>query len=635
MAGRPELSNFKYGGVMLDFTYTKEDFSTSKPYEEVLSIKDPFQRETAKSKLAEYARTALKIKNFNTLWKSYLQSQKKQKSNNLTAFTGQKMDLDSGDWIANDYGISRPGTYGEEVACPHPIMPVERLVNIDTNIVKMKLAYCNGDKRWKSIIIDKSVLASRQKVIQLAEQGVEVTSENSSSFVKYMSDVCTLNYNEIPEKRSVSRLGYIQNEGFSPFVDNLVFDGDRDFKHAFDSIHSHGKYEDWLNTVRNIRKTNVVVRIELAASFASVLVQPCGCLPFFVHLWGGTGTGKTVALMLAASVWGNPDLHNGGYIQTFNSTAVGQERFAAFFNNLPFCIDELQLKKDAHGKMNFDVYQLAEGIGRSRGNRNGGVDQTPTWSNCIITTGESPITNGNAGAGAINRVIEVDCSSTQKIIENGLDTAAALRKSYGFAGRDFVSHLYADSGEEIKRAQSLYSDFFKQLSDNDTTEKQAMAAAAILTADYLSTEWIFKDGRALTVKEISQFLASKAAVSSGERGYHYICDWIARNANKMRSHSDESFNDVYGLIQNDTAYIIPSVFQLAAEDGGFSPQVLLSWLREKKLLKLPKDTKSKRNTVTKRINGIVIRCIAIKLEGPDTKMEDYGSELSESDLPFD
>jgi hypothetical protein len=608
--------------------YTKEDFATSKPYEDVLSIEDPFQRETAKAQLAEYARTVLKIKNFNTLWKAYLQSQKKRNSNNLTAFTGQKMDLDSGDWIANDYGISRPGTYGEEIACPHPIMPVERLVNIDTNIVKMKLAYCNGDRRWKEIIVDKSILASRQKVVQLSDQGIEVTSENSGAFVKYMSDVCTLNYKEIPEKKSVSRLGYIQDEGFSPYVDNLVFDGDQNFKHAFDSIKSHGNYADWISLMRNIRQTNVAARIELAASFASALVQPCGCLPFFVHLWGGeSGTGKTVALMIAASVWGNPDLHNGGYIQTFNSTMVGRERFAAFFNNLPLCIDELQLTKDAHGKMMFDVYQLAEGIGRSRGNKTGGVDKTPTWSNCIMTTGETPITGGNAGAGAINRVIEIECSPTHKIVESGHDVVAALCKAYGHAGRDFVSHLYADSGDELRRSQKLYSAFFKELSENDTTEKQAMAAACILVADTLATEWIFKDGRALTVSETAQFLASKSAVSIGPRGYQYICDWVARNANKMRSRPDESYNDVYGLVQDNVAYIISSVFRQAVEEAGFSPQALLSWMRETGKLKVQNASRG-RTTIAKRINGVVTRCVAIRLEID-------GEDISDEDLPFD
>lgn len=80
--------------------------------------------------------------------------------------------------------------------------------------------------------------------------------------------------------------------------------------------------------------------------------------------------------MVAASVWGNPNA--GKYVQTHNATQVGMERTAAFLNHLPYCLDELQLAKDGRGHSKLDIYQLAEGTGRTRGNKNG-VDITPTF----------------------------------------------------------------------------------------------------------------------------------------------------------------------------------------------------------------------------------------------------------------
>ena len=103
--------------------------------------------------------------------------------------------------------------------------------------------------------------------------------------------------------------------------------------------------------------------------------------------------------MVAASVWGDPAI--GSYVKTFDGTVVGMEKTAAFLNNLPLCLDELQLAKDARGRTQFDVYKLAQGVGRTRGNRAGGVDLTPTWRNCILTTGESPLTGTASGAGKI------------------------------------------------------------------------------------------------------------------------------------------------------------------------------------------------------------------------------------------
>ena len=603
----------------MEFHYTKEDFSTPGPYEDILSIQNPFQREVATNQLAQYAKSVgVGITGFKRMMKLYIQSKENDRMvylDHVTAFTGQKLELDSGEWTCDDFGVSRHGKFGEEIACPHPILPVERLVNIDTGGEKLKLAFCKGDRRWREVIAEKKVLASNTSILGLADSGIAVTSENSRALVKYISDMENLNYDLIPEKKSVARLGYIDGEGFSPYVDGLVFDGDLNFRSIFESIKSAGSRQKWIDLARSLRQGNVMARIVLAASFASPLVNPCGSLPFFVHLWGGeSGTGKTVALMLAASIWASPEM--GRYIQTFNSTVVGREKLAAFLNHLPLIVDELQLAKDSRGKLAFDVYALAEGVGRTRGNKNGGIDRTPTWSNCILTSGETPITNSSAGAGAVNRVIEIECLSSRKIIEDGHTTAGILRKNYGFAGREFAERLYQDGNTE--RAAELYKKHFRALSENDTTEKQAMAAAVILTADELATEWIFQDGRAITEQEISQFLSSRAAVSSGRRGYDYFCDWAAQNANRLRG--DVEMGDVYGTISGDQVCIIRSVFNRVAEEAGFSPAALLSYLKENGLI----ETRSRAMTCSRRVNGVRTECVCLKVDlgGESSLLED-------------
>ena len=590
--------------------YQKEDFLTSAPYEAVLSIADPFQQELAIAVLADHAKN-VGISNFKSLLKAFVDSRKEEQRtvyiDNLTHFTGQPIELECGDWRADDWGISRKnGLNGDEIACPHPILPVERLVNIDTGVEKLKLAFCKGDKRWREIIAEKSVLASNQKILSLSDMGISVTSESSRAMVRYISDLENMNYQLIPERKSVSRLGYIEGEGFSPFVPGLIFDGDANFRYIFSSVQSKGNYDSWLAVARQIRQGNVMARIVLAASFASVLVAPCGALPFFVHLWGGeSGTGKTVALMLAASVWASPEM--GRYIQTFNSTVVGREKLAAFLNHLPLLVDELQLAKDARGKLMFDVYALAEGVGRTRGTKTGGIDKTPVWHNCILTTGESPITGSGSGAGAINRVIEIECKTSQKIIEDGHGVSAELKRHYGFAGRNFVERLYGDNGA-IEEASSLYRKYFREFSENDTTEKQSMAAAIIATADELATRWIFHDGRALTSDELGQFLASREAVSAGSRGYRYMCDWVSQNSNKMQS--DNERGDVYGLIDGEWAYVIGSTFRRAAEEGGYSASSLLSWLRDRNLI----QTRGRAMTKNKRINGVSTECVCMRID---------------------
>ena len=583
----------------------------------LMSIDNSFEREIAINWMSAQAReVGINITGFRRMLKQYQEqmenNQKMVYANSTTSFTGQDIELDCGEWTANDWEISRrSGMGGVEVACCHPVLPIERLVNIDTGIEKLKIAFARG-RRWRELIAERKVLASNNSILQLADMGLAVTSENSRALVRYLSDVENLNYDIIPERKSVSRLGYIKDEGFSPYVDELVFDGDVNFRSIFESIRSSGSREKWLAHAKDIRKRSVPARMVLAAAFASALIDPCGALPFFVHLWGvESGTGKTVALMLSASVWGNPEL--GRYIQTFNSTVVGREKLAAFLNHLPLMADELQLSKDNRGKMQFDVYALAEGVGRTRGTKSGGIDRTSTWANTIITTGESPITGAGSGAGAINRVIEIECSSSDKIIEDGHATAALLKKNYGYAGREFVEKLYSDDNAE--RAAELYKKNFKALSENDTTEKQAMAAAILLTADQLATEWIFKDDCALQASEITAFLASKAAVSAGRRGYMYMCDWVAQNSSRLPYTGKVENGDVYGLLEDDgsMACIISSVFRKALEDGGFSSAAVMSYLKGNKLI----ETRGKNMTRGRRIGGVNTECVCLKIGGAD------------------
>lgn len=580
---------------------------TTAPYEEIIAISDAFQRRREIMLMTEYA-SSLGFKGFGKMLSDYERSLKQQKNtiyiDNVTQFSDQPIDLDAGDWRADDFGVTRDNGTFEEQACCHPILPVERLVNIDTGVEKLKIAYSKG-KRWREIIVDKRTLASANSIVSLADMGIAVNSENAKYLVRYLHDIENRNYDLIPERRSVSRLGYIEEEGFSPYVEDLIFDGDANYKSIFDSIQSRGSREKWLAAAREIRKGNVMARIVLAASFASTLVAPVGALPFFVHLWGGeSGTGKTVALMLAASVWANPEM--GRYIQTFNSTVVGREKLASFLNHLPLLVDELQLARDGRGKVMFDVYALAEGVGRTRGTKTGGIDRTPTWANTIITTGETPMTTTGAGAGAVNRVIEIECTSAEKIIEDGHGVSAELKRNYGFAGQEFVEELY--DGENLSKAQELYRECFRRLTENDTTEKQAMAAAVIIAADQLATEWIFKDGRALTTEDISRFLASKAAVSAGDRGYRYMCDWVTQNANRLRPGIEQG--EVYGVIEGSWAYIIGNVFRKAVEDGGFSSTALISYLKQQGLI----QTRAKNNTRGKRIGGVLTECIVLWID---------------------
>lgn len=606
--------------IVPNWHYTLEDFLyTTAPYEELAEYADnPFVHQRMIEAMSRYA-ASLGFRQLKLMYREYNKAVKASSAggtiyvgDNPTRFDGQPLELNAGDWEADDGGIRR--TYGgvECVACPHPVMPVERLVNIDTGEEKLRLAFRKGTV-WRRCIVEKRTLASANKVTELAGIGIAVNSETAKSFVKYISELENLNYELIPERKSIGRFGYIPGEGFSPYVEGLIFDGDANFAAMFQTVHERGSFAKWKEMAAEVRGMSVTAKIVLAASFAAPLLQPLGCLPFFVHLWGvDSGTGKTVALMVAASVWGDPSV--GSYVKTFDGTVVGMEKTAAFLNNLPLCLDELQLAKDAKGRTNFDVYRLAQGVGRTRGNRAGGVDKTPTWHNCILTTGESPLTGQASGAGAVNRVIDIECKADRVVIRDGMRVSGAVKRNFGHAGKAFVEKLYAAGDDVPQEITERYQELFRALSAQDTTEKQAMAAAAVVLGDELACRWIF-DGaeQPITVEQISEFLASKAAVSAGERAYKYLCDWVTQNSNKLIGKSETM--DVLGALEGYRAYIIRSVFERVLQDAGYSVGATVSWLKQKCLI----ETRAKNNTKARRINGVPTECFCLIL--PDIEVE--------------
>ena len=588
--------------------YTADDFyNSSEPYAFLYQYKDDKfllgqMREKIKAQAAKVG-----VKGFVGLWNAYLETINQQRGismDNATQFDGQEIELFSGQYICDEYGVSMTDKYGyEQVVCRHPIMPVERLVNIDSGEERLKLAYKKG-RVWRSIIVEKSVIASSSSILQLAANGIMVNSENAKALSTYILEMEQLNYELIPEQKSVGRLGWIGEHGFSPFVDDLVFDGETNFKHIFNAVKSEGNRNAWLYAMQDLRKEKSPGRLFLAASFASAILEPCGLLPFFLHAWGGTETGKTVGLMIAASVWACPKM--GEFCTTFNSTLVGQEMTASFLNSLPMCIDELQIQSSS-GIRDFDriIYQLTEGVGRTRGAKTGGLQKMNTWKNCIITNGEHPISNANSGGGAVNRVIEFECD--EKVYSDLVGICAVIQSNYGFAGREFVEYLQTDGA--FDRVNALQKEYYRELLKSDSTDKQAASASAILAADHIATELIFKDGNNLTVADLEKIMAKKKEVNVNNRALEFIYELVERNPNRFKANEfGEYQGEVWGKSEENCIYIIKSVFDREMGNGGFNSTAFLAWAKRNDII----ITDNGKRTKKARITGSATNCVCIK-----------------------
>lgn len=575
-----------------------------------------------KKLITERARIQKSIDKYSARQPNYQQNQ------NMTEFSippeKDYQNMLCGSWVANEMGIVSYNVMGlEQRACHHPILPVRRLSNIETSDEKITLAF-KRDYIWREITVDKDVISSASKITALSSKGISVTSENAKYLVRYLNDVENMNADAIELSTSTSKLGWHGTE-FIPFDSDIVFDGDTRFKDLFKAIHTKGNEDKWLKCVRGIRSDNrMETKMLLAASFASVLVKVIGCLPFFVDLWGETEGGKSVALMLAASVWANPD--ESQYIGDYKSTDVALEVRADVLNNLPVLLDDTSnaTKKIVDDFENI-IYRLCSGKGKSRSNKELGTSRENNWKTCFITNGERPLSGYVNQGGAINRIIEIEAGN--HIFKNPQKTVDILKANYGFAGRRFVEVVREIGKDEIKR---MYDEICEQLFQQDKMQKQAMSLACILLADKIATERIFEDGQYISIDDAKKCLIDRTELSENERCYRYIIDKVAMNGQRF---DDETNCEKWGVIENGYIIFFNQAFSELCNLGGFSKKTFLSWANRKGILQMQNGQYTK----VKKINGNTHRCVWIKLDD-GIKTDENGfisvEECGQEELPF-
>lgn len=609
----------------------------------IFEIEDIVERTRYIEGMKTRARQLKRISEFNSTLKAFFQdyAQKMKETGNKTAFTGQPVELECGQWRANDLGVSmqRFDNKGMPVivnACTHPILPVEILKNVDTGDERIRLAYFKYGS-WNQVTVGRDVCADNNSIVKvLSKIGIEVTTENAKSLVKYISDCVGYNPAKLSPKRSINRLGWAGNE-FMPYAQDIVYDGDEEFDSIYHNIGQGGNYEIWKEHCGALRK-NKIIRLAFAASAASVVISLVNALPFVFHIWSGeSGTGKTVAIMAAMSIWGNPKM--GGLVKTMDVTQYYLTKSAAFLHSLPFAGDELQTIKD-RWTTNFDklIYRVTEGIMRGQGKASGGVKETMTWSNSFLFTGEEPITKQNSRAGSKNRVIEIEVE--ENLIEDGNHTVSVLTANYGHAGKILVEYL---QNTEAKKLREEYKRYFDAMCNLDTTEKQAMAMACILLADRILTEVIFTDEVPLKIKDIKTYLRSANEVDVAERSYQAVLNWIAKNPVRFQNpNSPDALNkgEVWGKIDEDeehpekppVAVINKDVLCEFLEKTGFDYAAVSKKWAAKDRIQRNSQGKYIHNT---RVYGIKANYIKLNME-PGADEEGFMDvEEEQMKLPFD
>lgn len=582
----------------------------------LLSLEDRAAQLGVKGKFVEL------VKAFKRVEKATRQKKKQQNSlvDNWTNFTGEYDNMMCGSWVASDDGIyTFNKDYSNEViVCYHPILPIERMQNLQTGEERLKIAF-KRNHAWKEIIVPKDLVSSANKIVSLSKLGVAVTSENAKLLVKYLSDVENLNEDNIPVQQSTAKLGWIK-DSFVPYDADIIFDGDGSFREVYESISTHGDEKMWMDYVKKLRSTGKSeILFSLSASFASILVGLLGAQPFILDLWGTTGGGKSVSMMLAASVWANPDRNQ--YIGDFKSTDVQLEVRADMLNHLPMMLDDSsQINEKLRNNFENFVYSLCSGKGKSRSNKELGIRRENTWRSVIMTNGEHPMVSYVSQGGAINRILEIECR--EHIFDDVNEAVELLKKNYGFAGRRFVKIVKAMGIDFIKEIQD---EIKAKIFNGEKQQKQGVSLSLILTADRIITDFLFKDGQYISMDEAMEILTDPNELSENERCYQYLVDKVAMNPQRFDS---DSQTEQWGMIEKGYAIFHLQAFSDLCAAGKYSDKAFLPWAAKKGLLQTDKGRLNK----NKKINGSSKRCIFLKL--PEDDPMDGFENINQAELPF-
>lgn len=619
---------------------TLDDLLTDEVALSLLAVEDEVLRQKYKLRLREVAKRNGFARGFDAQMRAYerqaaaaekeaqqaAHAEREAQRDHTIRLTGAPLEgLRCYRWTVTNHGIEGPNGR----ICPHPLLITERLNNLDTGTQKVKLSWPRF-KGWRSLSVRRSVIASRSTIVSLADHAIAVNSDNAPELVRYLADFEADNESVIPVKNSLDRVGWVGGNLFMPYSQECVYDGDDEYQSIFAAVRQQGGFDTWRGEIFRARAASIPFRAMLAASFAAPLLWKTGALSFFVNLWGGTEVGKTVAAMAAVSVWGHPDKLTG----SFHSTEVSLERKAALCHSIPMVIDERETKKDAdRGGLSQTVYRLCEGRSKGRGTRGGGVERMREWRTTFLSTGEAPLSNDNSKAGAMNRIVEIECRAP--LFQDPKATVELVREHYGHAGKVFIEFLLGltDFGE-VKRTVAVFQQYLRD--NTDISDKLTAALAHIGTADYLSSIAVFgldpdtaREQAKDLVTRLSEGMVTRSEMDEVNRAWEFVTGWIAGNGNHFDEdmHADENgiltggrtvsgYTDTWGKFNDDgTVTVIADRLRRALTDNGFNPKKCLTGFADLGRLAYA-GKRGHGGTLTQKatINQVRALCYVLRLE---------------------
>lgn len=342
-----------------------------------------------------------------------------------------------GVWMRTDDGRTTP-----VVATP---LVVTEILQGQLGDEHLTVQWDDAGRRRSTTVPREDLADSRALVRVLARHGVPVDSTRALHVVRWLNDFVTANRGSLPRSTVTGHLGW-HGAGFVLPAESIgcehVFAADAGAEQLARAVAPSGTLTGWADAVAPAAAYPGAV-LAVYAALAAPLLHVVGAPNFVVEWAGPTSRGKSTALRLAASVWGDHDERAGGLLLTWDATRVAIERSAALLSDVPLIVDETQRARSLPEAAQV-VYDLASGRGRGRGSIEG-LAATSHSRSVVLTSGEQSLTSTERAGGLARRLVPLWGSPFgEASVEVGtlaVRVAEALRAEHGTAGPAFVRAL--------------------------------------------------------------------------------------------------------------------------------------------------------------------------------------------------
>jgi hypothetical protein len=472
--------------------------------------------------------------------------------------------------VPNEWGFDRDEIYSltNQDVFQCPVIITRIFEDIERGVYFVELAW-RRRTRWTHRLYPREQISNTRKIVELANDGLPVNSNNAAILVDYLADFERDNLMSLPTSRIANRFGWFDGEsrgqevflcgnqligcphGGNPTAagEQLAFHGeDEGDRQIAAGIRQAGTISGWIDAVSPLQDFPRAM-FALYAALASPVLSIVGAPNVIVSFDGRTSLGKTTVLTVAASCWGYPILNGQdgeSAIFGWDATRVFIERAAAILTGLPLILDDTKVARDRRD-ITTTVYQFANGAGRGRGSQRG-LAATRSWRSVLLSSGEDPLTSFTPDGGSRARVLGLWGSPFPESQDAGQITVRlreALEENFGFAGPALVQHL-ANNRQHWDQWREWYRDArqrYLQLAGNNAVAGRMAAGFAVLELTaYLAHQgigfpWEYQN----TIHSLwGEITADTDEADPGLAALRYIIAWCDSRVNDFEDDTNQA-----------------------------------------------------------------------------------------------